>query len=54
MASTRPITPTDKVGMDKAVAAKIDIKALATIIKPLIEGTVKDRQFIKKELLKDR
>ena len=40
--------------MDKAVAARINIEALATVIKALIEGTIKDRQFIKKELLKDK
>ena len=53
-ASARPITFMDEVGIDKAVAAKINIEALATIIEALIEGTIKDRQFIKKELLKDR
>jgi len=42
-ASTGPITPIDKVGMDKAVAAKIDVEALATAEKALVEGTIKDR-----------
>jgi len=32
----------DKVGMDKAVAARIDVEALATAEEALIEGTVKD------------
>ena len=53
-ASTRPIAPTDKVGMDKAVAAKIDVEALATTVEALIEGIVKDGQSIKEELLEDR
>jgi hypothetical protein len=53
-ASTRPIAPTDKVGINKAITARIDIKALATAVEALIEGTVKDRQFIKEELLEDR
>ena len=43
MASTKLITPTDKVGMDKVIAAKIDIKALATAKKALIKGTAKNR-----------
>ena len=42
------------MGMDKAVAAKIDIKALVITVKALIEGTIKNKQFIKKELLKNR
>ena len=29
-ASTRPITPTDKVSIDEAVVARIDMEALAT------------------------
>ena len=44
----------DEVGMDKAVTAKIDIEALATAVEALIEGTVKNRQFIKEILLKDK
>ena len=43
MASTRPITPTDEVGMDEVMAARIDVEALATVKEALIEGTVKDR-----------
>ena len=42
-ASTKPITPMDKIGIDKAVAAKIDIEALATAVEALIKGTVKNR-----------
>jgi hypothetical protein len=53
-ASTKPIALTDKVGINKAVAAKADIKALATTVEALIEGTIKDKQSIKEELLKDR
>jgi len=41
-ASTGPITPTDEVGMDEAMAARIDVEALATAEEALIEGTVKD------------
>ena len=29
--------------MDKAIAAKINIEALATAVEALIEGTIKDR-----------
>ena len=36
-ASTRPIAPTDKVGMDKAVAAITDAEALATAEEALVE-----------------
>ena len=43
MASTKPIAPTDKVGMNKVIAAKTDIKALATTEKALIKGTAKDK-----------
>ena len=43
MASTKPITPTDKVGMDKVIAAKTNIEALATAEEALIEGTIKNR-----------
>jgi hypothetical protein len=43
IANTRPITPTDKVGIDKVIAARIDIEALATTKEALIEGTIKDR-----------
>jgi len=32
----------DKVGIDKAVAARIDIEALATAEEALVEGTVKN------------
>ena len=39
--------------MDKAVATKINMEALATAVKALIESTIKNRQFIKEELLKD-
>ena len=38
----------DKVGMDKAVAARTDVEALATAEEALIEGTVKDGQPTKK------
>jgi len=31
------------VGIDEAVVARIDVEALATAEKALIEGTVKDR-----------
>ena len=43
MASTKLITPTDKMGIDKVIAAKIDIKALATTKEALIKNTIKDR-----------
>jgi hypothetical protein len=43
MASTGPIPPTDKVGTDEAVAARIDTEALATAEEALVEGVVKDR-----------
>ena len=43
MASTRLIAFTDKVGMDKAVAAITNAEALAAVEKALAEGTVKDR-----------
>ena len=33
----------DKVGIDKVMAARIDVEALATAEEALIEGTVKDR-----------
>jgi len=36
-ASTAPIAPTDKVGIDKAVAAITDAEALATAEEALIE-----------------
>jgi hypothetical protein len=52
--STKPIALIDKVGINKAMAARIDIEALATAVKTLIKGTVKDRQFIKEKLLEDR
>ena len=41
--STKPITPIDKVGINKAVAAKTNMEALATAIEALIEGTIKNR-----------
>ena len=53
-ASTGPIAPMNKVGMDEAVAAKTDVEALATTVEALIEGIVKDGQSIKEELLEDR
>ena len=43
IANTKPITPTDEVGIDKIIAARTDIEALATAEEALIEGTVKDR-----------
>jgi hypothetical protein len=43
IASTRPITPIDEVGINKVIAAKIDVEALATAEEALIEGTMKDR-----------
>ena len=43
MASTKPITPIDEVGMDKVMAARTDVEALATSEEALIEGTAKDR-----------
>ena len=43
MTSTRLITFMDKVGINKVMAARIDIEALATVEEALIEGTVKDR-----------
>ena len=43
MASTRLIAPIDKVGIDKVIAARTDVKALATAEEAFIEGTVKDR-----------
>ena len=39
----KPITPTDKVGIDKVIAAKIDIEALATVKEAFIKGAAKDR-----------
>ena len=54
IASTGLIVLIDKVGIDKAIAAKTDIKTLATAVEVLIEGTVKDRQSIKEKLLEDR
>jgi hypothetical protein len=53
-ASTRLIAFTDKVGINEAVAARTDIEALATTVEAFMEGTVKDKQFIKEELLEDR
>ena len=57
-ASTKPIAFTDKVGMDKAIAAIINAEdhvaikeALVAAEEALIEGTVKNKQPIKKELL---
>ena len=41
-ASTGPIAPMDEVGIDEAVAARIDTEALATAEEALVEGTVKD------------
>ena len=43
MASTRPITFTDKIGINKIIAAKINIEALVTVEEALIEGTIKDK-----------
>ena len=43
IASTKLIAFTDKMGINKVIAAKIDIKALTTTKKALIEGTVKNR-----------
>ena len=43
MASTKPIAPTDKIGMDEVIAAKTDIEALATTEEALIEGTIKNK-----------
>ena len=43
MASTKPIIFINKVGIDKAIAAKTDIEALATTKEALIEGTVKNK-----------
>jgi hypothetical protein len=48
-ASITLITFTDKVGINKAVAARIDIEALTTTKEALMEGTVKDRQPIKRK-----
>jgi hypothetical protein len=53
-ASTGPIALMDEVGINEAMAARIDIEALATTVEALMEGTVKDKQFIKEELLEDR
>jgi hypothetical protein len=43
IASTKPIAPTDEVGMDEAIAARTDMEALATAEEALIKGTAKDR-----------
>jgi hypothetical protein len=43
MASTGLIAPTNEVGIDEVIAARTDVKALATAEEALIEGTVKDR-----------
>ena len=48
MASTKLITFTDKVGIDKVITAKTDIEALATAKKALIKGTVKNKKKKKK------
>ena len=36
-ASTGPIAPTDEVGIDEAVAARIDTEALATVEEALVD-----------------
>ena len=43
IASIKPITPIDKIGIDKAVIAKTNIEVLATVVKALIEGIIKNR-----------
>ena len=43
MASIKLITFTDKVGINKIIAAKIHIKTLTTIVEAFIEGIIKDR-----------
>ena len=43
MASTKLITFTDKVGINKVITVKINIKALATAKKAFIKGTVKNK-----------
>jgi hypothetical protein len=48
-ANTRLIAFIDKVGINKAIAAKTDIKALATTEEALMEGTVKNRQPTKRK-----
>ena len=43
MASTVPIAPIDKVGIDEAVAAMTDVEALATIEEaPMEEALMED------------
>ena len=42
-ASIRPIALMNKVGIDKAIAAKTDMEALATAVEAFIEGTIKDK-----------
>jgi hypothetical protein len=39
-ASTRPIAPMDEVSIDKAVAARTDMEALATAEEALVEDLV--------------
>ena len=43
MANTKPIISTDKVGINKVIAARIDIKALATAEEALIKNTAKNK-----------
>jgi hypothetical protein len=43
MASTRLIASINKVGIDKVIAARIDMEALVTAKEALIKGTIKDR-----------
>ena len=43
MASTKPITPTDKIDMDEVITARINIEALAIMEKALIKNTAKNK-----------
>ena len=43
MANTKPIAFIDEVGINKVIAAKTDMEALATAEEALIEGTAKNR-----------
>ena len=43
IASTGLIAPINKVGIDKVIAAKTDIEALATIEEALIKSTAKNK-----------
>jgi hypothetical protein len=53
-ASTIPIAPIDKVGIDKAVAAITDVEALATVEEALVEDLVEVNSGIELDINKLR